>query len=126
VLKLKARGDPILAEDLSDSIKAKVIHVAPIDGEVSYAVVEKLRSCAPVLSFDPQGLVRNYDDDGNVTIGGLSDRRVLGLVDIFKSSLKEAEAVTATSDLDSAIKALHDLGKDCHCDSGKGWCCGFC
>jgi sugar/nucleoside kinase (ribokinase family) len=109
-LKLKARGDPILVEELSDSIKAKVIHVAPIDGEVSYSVVEKLRSCAPILSFDPQGLVRNYDEDGNVTVGGLSDKRVLGLVDIFKSSLKEAEAVTATSDLDSAVKALHDLG----------------
>lgn len=110
VLKLKARAGPILAEDLSASIKARVIHVAPIDGEVSYEVVEKLRGCAPVLSLDPQGLVRNYDEDGNVAIGGLDDKRVLGLVDIFKSSLKEVEAVTATSDLDSAIKVLHDLG----------------
>jgi sugar/nucleoside kinase (ribokinase family) len=110
VLKLKARGNPILAEDLPASIKAKVIHIAPIDGEVSYEVVEKLRGCAPILSFDPQGLVRNYDEDGNVTVGGLNDKRVLGLVDVFKSSLKEVEAVTATSDLDSAIKALHGLG----------------
>jgi len=110
VLKLKARGPPILVEDLPASIKAKVIHIAPIDCEISYEVVEKLRGCAPILSFDPQGLVRNYDQDGNVTVGGLNDKRVLGLVDVFKSSLKEVEAVTATSDLDSAIEVLHGLG----------------
>ncbi len=110
MLKLKARANPILIEDLPASIKAKVIHIAPIDGEISYEVIEKLRECAPILSFDPQGLVRNYDQDGNIVIGGLSDTRVLELIDIFKSNLEEVEAVTAASGLDSAVKMLHDLG----------------
>lgn len=110
VLRLKVRAGPILVDDLSDSLKAKAVHIAPIDGEVSYEVVEKLRSCAPILSLDPQGLVRNYGEDGSVTVGSLNDKRILRLVDIFKSSLREAEAVTATSDLGSAIKTLHDVG----------------
>jgi sugar/nucleoside kinase (ribokinase family) len=110
VLKLKARAPPILVEDLADSLKAKAVHIAPIDGEVSYEVVEKLRNFAPILSLDPQGLVRNYGEDGTVTVGTLNDKRIFGLIDIFKSSLLEAEAVTATSDLDSTIKTLHDLG----------------
>jgi sugar/nucleoside kinase (ribokinase family) len=110
LLRLKAKAGPILMEDFSVSIKAKVIHVAPIESEISYEVVEKLRSCAPVLSLDPQGLVRHFDEDGNVDMGSLSDKRILGLVDIFKSSLREAEAVTSTSDLNSAIEVLHDLG----------------
>jgi sugar/nucleoside kinase (ribokinase family) len=110
VLQLKAKAGPILVDDLPESLKARAVHVAPIDGEVSYEIVEKLRSCAPILSLDPQGLVRNYGEDGKVTVGSLNDKRILRLVDIFKSSLREAEAVTATSDLESAVKTLHESG----------------
>ena len=110
ILQLKNRAPPITLKDLPDSLKAKAIHIAPIAGEITYEVVEKLRSCAEVLSLDPQGLVRIFDENGNVTTGELTDKRILGLVDIYKSSLKEIQAVTGLSDIDSAIKAIHKHG----------------
>jgi sugar/nucleoside kinase (ribokinase family) len=109
-LRLKNRAPPITVADLPNSLKAKGIHIAPIAGEITYEIAEKLRSCADVLSLDPQGLVRNFDENGNVTTGQLTDKRILGLVDIYKSSLKEIQAVTGLSDIDSAIKAVHTHG----------------
>jgi len=109
-LRLMSRAPPITIEDLPNNLKAKVIHIAPIAGEISYEVVEKLRNCAEVLSLDPHGLVRNFDSNGNVTFGSLKDKRILERVKTYKSSLKEIEAVTGLSDLGSAIKAVHEYG----------------
>jgi sugar/nucleoside kinase (ribokinase family) len=101
---------PITVNDLPSSLKSKAIHFAPIGGEVEYAVAEKLASYAEILSLDPQGLVRKHDENGNITLGSTADKRILELVDIYKSSLEEIEALTGLSDVDSAIKAVHDYG----------------
>jgi len=109
-LRLKSKAPPITVDDLPKSLKAKTIHVAPIAGEVTYEVAKKLRSCAQWLSLDPQGLVRNFDEKGNVIHGSLTDKRVLELVDIYKSSSDEIKSVTGMSTQKSAIKAVHDYG----------------
>ena len=109
-LSSKNRMPPIRVEDLPASLKAKIIHLAPIAGEITYDLAEKLRNCTQVLSLDPQGLMRNFDPDGNVTLERPKDTRILGLIDIFKSSLKEIQTLTGLSDVDSAIKAVHDYG----------------
>jgi sugar/nucleoside kinase (ribokinase family) len=109
-LRLKSKTPPITVDDLPKSLKAKIIHVTPIAGEVTYKVAEKLRSCAQWLSLDPQGLVRKFDEKGNVIRGSLTDKRVLELIDIYKSSLNEIKAVTGMSTQKSAIKAVHDYG----------------
>jgi sugar/nucleoside kinase (ribokinase family) len=110
VLRLKNRAPPITVEDLPNSIRAKAIHMAPIAGEITYEVAEKLKSCADVLSLDPQGLVRVFDEGGSVTLGSLGDKRILELVSIYKSSEPEIEAITNQSDLDLAINTIHDCG----------------
>lgn len=109
-LRLKSRAPPITVDDFPKSLKAKAIHVAPIAGEVTYEAAKKLRSCAQWLSLDPQGLVRSFDEKGNVIRGSLTDKRVLELVDIYKSSSDEIKAVTGMSTQKSAIKAVHDYG----------------
>ncbi|MDH5460377.1 MAG: PfkB family carbohydrate kinase [Candidatus Bathyarchaeota archaeon] len=109
-LRLKSRAPSITVDDLPKSLKAKAIHFAPIAGEVTDEVAEKLRSCTEWLSLDPQGLVRKFDAKGNVTSGSLADKRILQLVDIYKSSSNEIKAATGLSRLDSAIKAIHDHG----------------
>ncbi|MDH5375805.1 MAG: PfkB family carbohydrate kinase [Candidatus Bathyarchaeota archaeon] len=109
-LRLKNEAPPITVNDLPKSLKAKAIHIAPVAGEVSYKVVKKLKNCADLLSLDPQGLVRKFDEKGNVTLGSLKNKRILELVDIYKSSLNEIKAATGRSRLDSAIKAVHDYG----------------
>jgi len=110
ILRLRNKAPNITVADLPTSLKAKTIHIAPIASEITFDVVEKLRSCANVLSLDPRGLVRNFDDKGNVTHGPLKEERILELIDIYKSSSAEIEAVTKTSDVKLAIKKIHDFG----------------
>jgi sugar/nucleoside kinase (ribokinase family) len=109
-LKLKSRASPIHLSDLPNSLRARAIHIAPIAGEISYEVVEHLKHCADVLSFDPQGSLRSFDEAGNVTCCSPVDKRLLGLVDVYKSSEDEIRALTGHSELNSAIRAVHDFG----------------
>lgn len=109
-LQLKSKAAPITVEDLPNSLKARAVHIAPISGEITYEVTEKLRSCTEILSLDPQGVIRNFDENGNMTLKSLADKRMLGLVDVYKSSLREIQAVTGLSDTNSAMKAVHEYG----------------
>jgi sugar/nucleoside kinase (ribokinase family) len=109
-LRLTSKASPIDIGDLPNSLEAKAVHMAPIANEVSYEVAEKLAEYAEVISLDPQGLVRVFDENGLVTNGPLKDKRILELVDIFKSSQDEIEAVTGMVGLQPAIKAVHDFG----------------
>ena len=110
IMRSKNRASPIALSDLPSSLRAKAIHIAPIAGEISYEVVEHLKHCADVLSFDPQGLLRSFDEAGNITYGALVDKRLLSLINIYKSSKDEISTLTGYSNLNSAIKAVHDLG----------------
>jgi len=110
ILRLKSKASPITLGDLPNSLRAKAVHVAPIAGEISYEVVEHLKGCAEVLSFDPQGLLRSFDNAGNVTCCSPVDKRLLSLINVYKSSLDELNALTGHSDMGSAIKAIHDFG----------------
>lgn len=109
-LKLKSRVSPIRLSDLPISLRAPAVHLAPIAGEVSYEVIEHLKSRSEVLSLDPQGLLRSFDNSGNVACCSPVDKRVLDLIDIYKSSMDEIYSMTGHSDLNLAIKAVHDLG----------------
>ena len=109
-LKLKSKGEPITVEDLPADLNAKAIHIAPIANEVSLEVVEHLKHSADVLSLDPQGLLRSFDEAGNVTENGSVEKQLLSLVNIYKSSLNEIYTITAQSEPKPAIKAIHDFG----------------
>jgi len=109
-LKLESKASPINLSNLPKSLQAKAVHIAPIAGEISYEVVEKLKGCAEVLSLDPQGLLRRFDKTGNVKSSSSVDKSLFSLINIYKSSLDEISALTGHSDLNSAIRAIHDFG----------------
>jgi sugar/nucleoside kinase (ribokinase family) len=109
-LKLKGKASPIGLDDLPVNLRAKAIHVAPIAGEISIEVAERLKRCTDVLSFDPQGLLRKFDAAGNVTCCSSMDKHLLELVNVYKSSQDEISILTGQSNLKSAIKAVHDRG----------------
>jgi sugar/nucleoside kinase (ribokinase family) len=109
-LRLKSKASSIKVRDLPRSLRASAVHVAPIAGEISYKVVERLKGRAEVLSLDPQGLLRRFSKTGNVTSRAKVDKRLFSLINIYKSSLDEISALTGHSDLKSAIKAVHDFG----------------
>jgi sugar/nucleoside kinase (ribokinase family) len=62
------------------------------------------------MSLDLQGLIRSFDENGNVTLEQPTDRRILGLIDVFKSTPKEIQTLTGLSDVDSAIEAVRSQG----------------
>ncbi len=109
-LQLKKRAPPITINDLPESLEAYTIHIAPIAGEITYEVVKRLKPCAPQLSLDIQGLVREFNGTGEVSLGSLADREIFDLVDICKLSSEEAPAASGLSDLNSAIDMIHDYG----------------
>jgi len=109
-LLLRNVAPPLTTTDLPTSLRSEVIHICPIAGEITYDIVETLKHHADVLSLDPQGLVRGCGENGEVHRARLADKSILELVDIYKSSLDEIRAVTDLTELDSAIKGLHDCG----------------
>jgi sugar/nucleoside kinase (ribokinase family) len=109
-LKLKSKGTAIDLADVPADLQAKAIHIAPIDNEVSFEVVEHLKHCADTLSLDPQGLLRTFDEAGNVTENASVDTRIFSLINIYKSSQNEIFKLTGESDLKHAMKAIHDVG----------------
>jgi len=109
-LQLRSRAPSINPEDIPSSMRAKAVHVAPITGEVSPEAITKLRSMANILSLDPQGFVRQFDENGNVSLKKWEDPRVLGQIDVYKSSTDEIKAITGLTDLRSAMKKIHDYG----------------
>ena len=109
-LKLINKAPPITLNDIPLFHNAKVVHLAPIAGEISYDVALHLRKGAEILSIDPQGLLRSFSEAGNVSYTAPAEKRLLSLVDIYKSSQDEISALTGRSDIHSAVKAVHDLG----------------
>ncbi len=109
-LSLKGKGAPIELADLPAYMKAKAVHIAPIANEASFEVIGHLKQCANVMSLDPQGLLRSFDEDGNVTENASVDKRILSLINIYKSSQTEILALTGKSELKEAIEAVHDYG----------------
>jgi sugar/nucleoside kinase (ribokinase family) len=95
---------------MSYNFYAKAIHIAPIANETSYELVEHLKGCSDILSIDPQGLLRNFDDAGNVIENANVDNRIFSLINIYKSSQNEIFALTGESELKAAIRAVHDVG----------------
>jgi len=109
-MKLEARAPPICPTDIPSSLHAKIVHVAPIANEIWPRVVAKLRRSTEVLSLDPQGFVRNFDEKGNVSLGRWRNHQVLVQIDVFKSSIEEIRAVTGVKDLKAAKKQIADSG----------------
>jgi sugar/nucleoside kinase (ribokinase family) len=109
-LKLTGKGPALSVDDVPKDFRAKAIHIAPIANEVPYEVVEHLKGCADVLSLDPQGLLRSFDEAGNVAENACIDNRIFSLINIYKSSQNEIFALTGESELKPAIKAIHDVG----------------
>jgi sugar/nucleoside kinase (ribokinase family) len=109
-LRLEARAPPILPSEVSRSMHSTIVHVAPITNEVSHGVVTKLRKSAGVLSLDPQGFVRSFDKKGSVNAKKWRDAEVLAQIDVFKSAVREIQAVMEIQDLKPAMRKIEDYG----------------
>ncbi len=109
-LQLKTRAPSISTEDVPDSLQAKAIHIAPIANEIESTVVTKLRPLTEILSLDPQGFVRTFDQEGNMHPKLWKADQTLKHIDIYKSSIREIRTVTQQRKLSLAMRAIRDSG----------------
>jgi sugar/nucleoside kinase (ribokinase family) len=109
-MRLRNRASPLKLSDIPGSRIARFVHIAPIAGEISYRVVNKLKKCAEFSSLDPQGLLRRFDKSGKVTARPLDNKALLNFINIYKSSSDEIMALAGTSKINSAIDIIHDFG----------------
>jgi len=109
-LRLEACAPSILPTEIPNSLHVEIVHVAPIANEISGGVVTKLRKSARVVSLDPQGFVRSFDDKGNVALKRWREPEVLAQIDVFKSAVEEIRAITGFQDLKLAMKLIGDYG----------------
>ena len=109
-LQLKSRAPPISTKDIPSSLRAKAIHVAPVANEIHPKVVPRLRKLTGIISLDPQGFVRAFDTQGNVSLRRWRNRRMLEHIDVYKSSSEEIEIITGLRNLRLAMRNISDLG----------------
>lgn len=109
-LQLRSRAPSLEPIDVPESLESRAIHAAPIANELSGKTIRKLRSLTEVLSLDPQGLVRRFDKQGNMSFDRVEDHQILERIDIFKSTIGELGFVVDATDLSSAFKEIHKRG----------------
>jgi len=110
MLQLKSRASSIDMDDISDSLRSRAIHAAPISDELPDDAIDKMRGSTDVLSLDPQGLLRIFDEQGNASLGKRGNPELLRKIDIFKSATKELESFVGTTNLTSALEEIHEQG----------------
>jgi len=109
-LQLRNLAPPITPEDIPGFLKAKAVHVAPIANEVTLETIHELRKLTDTLSLDPQGFVRKFNKEGNVSPKKWINPQVLEESDVYKSSTNEIRMVTGLKELRSAMKKIQDYG----------------
>lgn len=109
-MKLEALCGKLLPEDVPAKLKAKVVHVAPIADEVPYETFERLRKAADLISLDPQGFMRKFDEKGNVELKEWRDKRFLEKVSIIKADVYEAAYISGSSNPYKAAEKIAKYG----------------
>jgi sugar/nucleoside kinase (ribokinase family) len=109
-LQIKNRAPQIFPEDIPDSLRAMAIHVAPVANELSVEVIRKLRRKTQLLSIDPQGFLREFDETGNTRPKRLNDMSFLRHCDVFKSTIEEIKTMTGHAKLGTAMKQVLKCG----------------
>ncbi len=105
-LFLGNKAPSIGAEDVPDVLDSQAVHVAPIANEVSREALRKVKASGCVVSMDPQGFVRRFGENGEVSLGRFENAEVLRGVDVLKASRDEAKAVTGQETLVEMAKSL--------------------
>ncbi|MBS7625127.1 MAG: PfkB family carbohydrate kinase [Candidatus Bathyarchaeia archaeon] len=109
---LRGRASPISVDDIPQSLKTRAIHISPIAGEISDEVIKASSTITPVVSLDPQGLLRQFSSDGRVSLKRVNRLDFLGHVKIFKSSEREIRVLTGVDNVVEALKMVRDRGVD--------------
>jgi len=94
------------------AVEAKAFVVSPsIRGEVPLDVLKELKKKRATIGLDVQGFIRVAAPDGSLQHREWPEERaVLSQVDILKADAVEARFLTGEPEIESAARALADLG----------------
>lgn len=109
-IQMTCEGPRISLRDIPSSLNPRAIHVAPVANELSIEMVQKLRKKTALLSFDPQGFLREFNKAGVVTLRRIDDLSFLKYCDVFKSSAEEIKTMTGHAELEPAMQEVSDRG----------------
>jgi sugar/nucleoside kinase (ribokinase family) len=109
-LQLKNRAPEIVLKDIRSSLHAKVVHIAPVANELSVEIIRKLRDKTPMLSIDPQGFLRKFDETGMMKLETLSDMSFLQQCDVLKCSIEEIKMITGDGKLRVSMEKARKHG----------------
>jgi len=111
-IQMTAEGPRILPKDIPSSLNARAIHVAPVANEMPIAMVQELRKKTALISFDPQGFLREFDNARFAALRKMVDLSFLRDCDVFKSSAEEIKTMTGHTKLEMAMKEVADRGAE--------------
>ena len=109
-IQMTSEGPRIRLTDIPSSLNPRAIHVAPVANELPIEMVRKLRKKTALLSLDPQGFLREFDEAGFATLRKIADLSFLKDCDIFKSSAEEIKTMTGHTELEAAMQEVSDRG----------------
>jgi sugar/nucleoside kinase (ribokinase family) len=95
-----------------DEVGGGIVHVNPLWYPLfSTDILKVLRGRAEWLCADAQGFLRNIAPDGKMFLRVPADvGEGLGLLDLLKVDIKEAEALTGSHDVQDAAVKVHAMG----------------
>lgn len=109
-IQMTSEGPRIRLRDIPSSLNPRAIHVAPVANELSIEMIQKLRKKTALLSLDPQGFLRKFDEARFATLREIADLSILEDCDIFKSSTEEIKAMTGHTELETAMQEVSNRG----------------
>ncbi len=90
--------------------RLEVVLIAPIIREIPLPTVSVID--ADVIALDPQGFLREVQDDGTVLPRRWFDEELMRRVTIYKSSEEELKLVTGEDDLIKGLELIKRMGAD--------------
>ncbi|MDG6901515.1 MAG: hypothetical protein JRM80_06090 [Nitrososphaerota archaeon] len=109
-LALVARCEDLAASQIPPDTRFNASLVSPLAGEISPALLTEISARSDFTFLDPQGFVRSFDSEGQVSFAPLGDRSILTKVDAIKMDRTEAEMLTGRSDPKEALEKLSSIG----------------
>ena len=111
VVQLMKRCEPIYPEDVLESLKSKAVHLGPVAGELPAETISRLSEVTELISLDPQGLVRSFNEKGIATIASPLNI-MLDKVNVFKSSEQELMSTAGVDDLLKSVAKIRNSGPE--------------
>lgn len=108
-LTLLSRCEDISSDQLPDSHFSASL-VSPVANEVSPSLLSEISKRSDFTFLDPQGFVRSFDKDGNISLARQKDLGILRMVDAVKMDRGEAEAMTGKADPREALEKISGAG----------------